>query len=614
MAALNREVGQAIFYPFRSVQESEVLGSGGDPLMSEPWSFTSTSKFRSWYRRIIKDVIQDFEQQCSRAMSQVGEILRRQMPLSVKVIIKGGSLGKGTMLKGISDIDCVVMINSPDLPYLRNVSNMSDYVHRELAKANRSIEQAIKDHATVVSTKRNEYMVKTTLKVSGVNVDVDLIPTADNLTAEGKPQIYESMLARSRDDREFYSVSLVKLQVDFIKTKPGVLKELTRLVKYWNKHVVGYVLKDKWPLPTSYPMELITIFAWERAGSLGAFDRLQGFKAVLSIIATELPTLNKHWTCNYNESMVQRARSVMDSASKRRPFILDPANPTNNVCARFHSTWNDVAGVAQQTLSSKLLSQVRVNPSKVAHIRGSFKKFYLHHRIFVILRQALASANQSIEKAIEKNATVIKDKTNKYMVKATLKVSGHSLKFDLIPTADNLTKEGKPKIYESMLRRTKDDREFYSASLVKLQVHFIKTKPVGVKELIRLLKYWNSQVVGSARRPMELITILAWERVGSPRSFNRLQGFKAVLTIIATELKTLNTYWTCNYDESMVRRASQKMDSETKRRPFILDPANPTNNVCARFHSTWNDVARVAQQTLRSNLLTQVQVNEGWKK
>ncbi len=88
------------------------------------------------------------------------------------------------MLKGVSDIDCVVMVN--DLPKLHNVGNMSVYVERDLANANRNIQQAIKDHATVLSTEINKYMVKTTLNVSGVRVDVDLIPTADNLAAQGK--------------------------------------------------------------------------------------------------------------------------------------------------------------------------------------------------------------------------------------------------------------------------------------------------------------------------------------------------------------------------------------------------------------------------------------------
>ena len=134
----------------------------------------------------------------------------------------------------------------------------------------------------------------------------------------GKPQIFESMLRRSKDDREFYSASLVKLQVEFIRSKPGAVKELTRLVKYWNSKVVASDLADKWPLPNSYSMELITVLAWERAGSPERFNRLQVFKAVLTIIATELPTLEKWWTDNYDDNMVDRARSTMDSNARQR--------------------------------------------------------------------------------------------------------------------------------------------------------------------------------------------------------------------------------------------------------------------------------------------------------
>ena len=89
------------------------------------------------------------------------------------------------MLKGISDVDCVVMINSPDLLYLKDVSDMPDYVKEDLKDAIGKIEQAVKKHGSVKGTNKNEFMVTATLKVSGVTVEVDLIPTADNLAAQG---------------------------------------------------------------------------------------------------------------------------------------------------------------------------------------------------------------------------------------------------------------------------------------------------------------------------------------------------------------------------------------------------------------------------------------------
>ena len=89
---------------------------------------------------------------------------------------------KCTMLKGISDIDCVVILNS--LPYLKDVPNISAYVERDLANAIQRINQSIRGHTTVIQTETNQYMVATLL-VSGMEVKVDLLPTADNLPAEG---------------------------------------------------------------------------------------------------------------------------------------------------------------------------------------------------------------------------------------------------------------------------------------------------------------------------------------------------------------------------------------------------------------------------------------------
>ena len=127
------------------------------------------------------------------------------------------------------------------------------------------------------------------------------------------------MLRRTQEEREFYSAGFVKLQVEFISTKPGVVKELIRLAKYWNSQIAGSALKGKHArLPSSYSMELITVLAWGRANNPYRFDRLQGFKAVLNIIAYELSTLRHYWTVNYSSSMAERALQAMDASNKKR--------------------------------------------------------------------------------------------------------------------------------------------------------------------------------------------------------------------------------------------------------------------------------------------------------
>ncbi len=117
-----------------------------------------------------------------------------------------------------------------------------------------------------------------------------------------------------------YSPSLVKLQIYFINEKPAAVKDLMRLVKYWNKTTVA-VETSRPALPTSYQFELITIYAWERAGSPQTFDRLQGFKDVLTIIANEIDYIRYFWTINYNSSIGESGIKIAEKKCHKRLVV-----------------------------------------------------------------------------------------------------------------------------------------------------------------------------------------------------------------------------------------------------------------------------------------------------
>ncbi|XP_072036190.1 2'-5'-oligoadenylate synthase 1A-like isoform X2 [Amphiura filiformis] len=327
----------------------------------EPW-ILDPNEFISWYYRAIVEHpygITNFKEKCSKAIDKVIRTLNQHLRRNVKAV-KCGSLGKGTMLRGVTEVDCVIIVNS--VPYLKDVSNVDDYVIDSLADTISDIENVIRNHSNLVSIKeKNNFMLTIGLLVSGMEVEVDLIPTADNVRYEGLPAIYESILDRNIRERELYTASLVKLQMEFIREKPSAVKDLIRMVKYWNKYTVKPALYDLDPrtLPRSYPMELITIYTWEMAGEPKVFDRLQGFKAVMRVIAYRLSTLKHFWTVNYDERMANRGIASMKDEWKRSPLILDPANPTNNVCGRYRDAWDDVAGIARGTLRSNLLCSIR---------------------------------------------------------------------------------------------------------------------------------------------------------------------------------------------------------------------------------------------------------------
>ena len=51
-----------------------------------------------------------------------------------------------------------------------------------------------------------------------------------------------------------------------------------------------------------------------------------------------------------------------------------------------------------------------------------------------------------------------------------------------------------------------------------------------------------------------------------------------------------------------------------RSRPFVLDPANPTNNVCSASNAEgWKIVADVAKKTLKRQPLKHVFFNKNWK-
>ena len=46
--------------------------------------------------------------------------------------------------------------------------------------------------------------------------------------------------------------------------------------------------------------------------------------------------------------------------------------------------------------------------------------------------------------------------------------------------------------------------------------------------------------------------------------------------------------------------------------PYVIDPANPTNNLYARV-DCWDEVKKVAEETMRKPLLRDVRVTANWR-
>ena len=126
------------------------------------------------------------------------------------------------------------------------------------------------------------------------------------------------MIKRPTEDKRYYSAHFVSLQVDFVKDQLPNVKNLIRLVKYWRKTCIEDKSSGTARLPSSYPLELITIGCWEDAGKPLSFDIRAGFKAVLQQLVDNCH-IHFIWDNYYNEAIAERGIEGMES--KRFVFI-----------------------------------------------------------------------------------------------------------------------------------------------------------------------------------------------------------------------------------------------------------------------------------------------------
>ena len=130
-------------------------------------------------------------------------------------------------------------------------------------------------------------------------------------------QLYEEMIRCTTNDKGYYSAHFVSLQRDFVKEQPPNVKNLIRLVKYWRKTCIEDKSSGNTRLPSSYPLELITIDCWERAEEPLRFDTRAGFKAVLQRLV-DYRLIHVIWHENYGVALAARGIKGM---SKRFVFV-----------------------------------------------------------------------------------------------------------------------------------------------------------------------------------------------------------------------------------------------------------------------------------------------------
>nr|XP_045368464.1 2'-5'-oligoadenylate synthase 3-like isoform X2 [Camelus bactrianus] len=175
-----------------------------------------------------------------------------------------------------------------------------------------------------------------------------------------KLHLYRKLhLCNDSDEAQLCALALLPYQVDFVKASVSRVKELIRLMMHWFKTSFASTTEENKfrRLPSSYTVELLTIYIWERAEKPLFFSLVQGMRAVLKLLV-RYAEIDVVWHRHYHRKFPIFVKVYQKHT---RPFILDPVNPTINVCDTCNA-WDEVAHVARRSLLKPLFSRVRAEP------------------------------------------------------------------------------------------------------------------------------------------------------------------------------------------------------------------------------------------------------------
>ncbi|KAM9100256.1 2'-5'-oligoadenylate synthase 3 isoform 2-T2 [Sarcophilus harrisii] len=286
------------------------------------------SGFQEQMGKITDMIFKCLREKCFRASSPTIRVLRAS---------KGGSYGRGTVLRSGSDADLVVFLSC-----FKAFADQEAWQPESFTEIQAQLEACWQNHPQSFSLQFSAQEDARALRFQLVSatlhnwMDVSLRPAFDalgplNPGSKPRPQVYVDLI-NNGSPAGTYSTCFTELQRDFVNSRPCKLKSLILLVKHWYQQVASEdkAGQDDECLPPVYALELLTIYAWERAGKKNKFHMAEGFLTVLGLIR-DYQQLCIYWTINYDFEDKTIRKCLQKQLQKPRPLILDPADPTWNV-------------------------------------------------------------------------------------------------------------------------------------------------------------------------------------------------------------------------------------------------------------------------------------------
>nr|XP_031299144.1 2'-5'-oligoadenylate synthase 1 [Camelus dromedarius] len=331
--------------------------------------------FRTQVREAVDIICTFLKERCFRGAAH---------PVRVSKVVKGGSSGKGTTLRGRSDADLVVFLTNLKSfqeqlcrrgEFIQEITRQLEACHRE-----KKFKVMFKIHNSSYANPRALSFALTSPQLDQ-GVEFDVLPAFDALGQLTRgyrpdPKVYIQLIeeCESLGKEGEFSPCFTELQRAFLRDRPTKLKSLIRLVKHWYQECKQQLGK---PLPPQYALELLTVYAWEQGSRKTEFNTAQGFRTVLELVRKH-QDLCIYWENYYSLENPIIGRYLKKQLRKPRPVILDPADPTGNIGGGDPRSWQRLAEEATAWLSYPCLKKWDGSPVDSWHVPPRKDSYWTH--------------------------------------------------------------------------------------------------------------------------------------------------------------------------------------------------------------------------------------------
>jgi len=245
-----------------------------------------------------------FNSKIAQALNNLVETVSEVSFLNISHVVKGGSVGKGTAISGVTDAEVVFFLKG--LPATGQDKWLPPLLKAVSGVLTLGSEHGVDEVCTTEDSLR--------MRVKGlITVDMRFSPVFDSYAS-----VIQTLGEQGPEARKYYATSLVKERTQFIAKQPGHVKVTIRLLKWWRDQQTwsGKVFR-----PTDEMLELVSVYS---AVQTKPADQRVAISNVMALLA-QANDLRIVWSNYYSKD------DVWAPLLRQRPLLMDPTNPFINI-------------------------------------------------------------------------------------------------------------------------------------------------------------------------------------------------------------------------------------------------------------------------------------------